>query len=129
MKNINEIIASLNVARSNDCSKEKSEEFKSIIKELLPYGELEQELGLPLKVWVYLIKKEFIEEERIYVENSIDNENEKQLTKKVNGRPQRFILGIDFEEKFIQLQGTEEWCEMPFKDYGKTWALTKEELL
>ena len=37
MKSIREIITDLNVARSNDCSKEKSEEIKGIIQYLLQY--------------------------------------------------------------------------------------------
>ena len=40
---ISEIIAKLNIARSNGCSKEKSEEIKRIVDELLPYEELESE--------------------------------------------------------------------------------------
>ena len=40
---ISEIIAKLNIARSNGCSKEKNEEIKRIVDELLPYEELESE--------------------------------------------------------------------------------------
>ena len=39
---INDIIAELNVVRSNNCSPEKSEEIKQSINELLPYGELDR---------------------------------------------------------------------------------------
>lgn len=42
MKSIRQIITDLNTARSNDCSKEKSEEIKRIIQDLIPYAE-EQE--------------------------------------------------------------------------------------
>ena len=34
-----QIITKLNVARSNNCAQEKSEEFKAIINELLPYAD------------------------------------------------------------------------------------------
>lgn len=34
-----QIITKLNVARSNNCTREKSEEFKGIINELLPYAD------------------------------------------------------------------------------------------
>jgi hypothetical protein len=34
-----EIITKINVARSNNCTREKSEEFKGIINELLPYAD------------------------------------------------------------------------------------------
>lgn len=37
MKSIEQIVTDLNVARSNNCAKEKSEEIKSIINDLLPY--------------------------------------------------------------------------------------------
>lgn len=42
MKTIREIITDLNVARSNNCSQEKSEEIKKIINDLLPYAELQE---------------------------------------------------------------------------------------
>ena len=34
-----QIVTKLNVARSNNCAQEKSEEFKAIINELLPYAD------------------------------------------------------------------------------------------
>ena len=34
-----QIITKINVARSNNCTREKSEEFKGIINELLPYAD------------------------------------------------------------------------------------------
>ena len=45
---LREIVTKLNVARSVNCSEEKSEEIKKIIYELLPYCELEEELGIDL---------------------------------------------------------------------------------
>ena len=44
MKSIRQIITDLNVARSNGCSKEKSEELKNIINDLLPYAEEQERL-------------------------------------------------------------------------------------
>ena len=46
MKNIREIITDLNVARSNSCSKEKSEEIKGIINDLLPHEKQEKALEI-----------------------------------------------------------------------------------
>lgn len=46
MKNIREIITDLNVARSNSCSKEKSEEIKKIINDLLPHEKQEKALEI-----------------------------------------------------------------------------------
>ena len=42
MKKIREIITDLNVVRSNNCSKEKSEEIKKVINDLLPYAEQQE---------------------------------------------------------------------------------------
>lgn len=46
MKNIREIITDLNVARSNSCSQEKSEEIKKIINDLLPHEKKEKALEI-----------------------------------------------------------------------------------
>ena len=46
MKNIREIITDLNVARSNSCSQEKSEEIKKIINDLLPHEKQEKALEI-----------------------------------------------------------------------------------
>ena len=88
---------------------------------------LEEELCLPLKVWAYLIKKFFMTDERIYIENIFDNEKERKVIKEINGREQRFILDIDFDNKYIDIQGFEDWTKQPFKNYGKTWTLPKED--
>ena len=89
--------------------------------------DIEEELGLPLTVYVYLTQKYF-KEQRIYIENIYDDEKEKELTKQVNGRKQRYIIDIDFVKKIVFIQGSEKWARAKFKDYGKTWALTKKEL-
>ena len=46
MKNIREIITDLNVARSNSCPQEKSEEIKKIINDLLPHEKSEKALEI-----------------------------------------------------------------------------------
>lgn len=94
MKNIREIITDLNVARSNSCSKEKSEEIKGIINDLLPYAEIEEELGINLIKFFMGFKKNV----RIYYKKG------KKIKEGI------MTLGI-------------------LQKYGKTWALTKEELL
>ena len=60
MKNIREIITDLNVARSNNCSKEKSEEIKKIINDLLPHEKQEKALEI-LKKEPYIAVNWFIE--------------------------------------------------------------------
>ena len=119
----------------NTASAYNGEQHKAIcgraVLELIEYKKIEKELGLPLKVWIYLVQEFLIKEKRVYIENSIDSEEERQLTKEINnGIDKRFILDIDFEEKKIYVQGEafSPFDGMPFKDYGITWALTKEEL-
>ena len=112
MKNIREIITDLNVARSNSCSQEKSEEIKGIIQHLLTYAEIEGELGICL-VTLSKTKSVFVKD----AGNCICEMTE---------------FGWDFANKrIVGLAGFEK--KIPifafFKDYGKTWALTKEELL
>lgn len=41
-KTIRQIITELNVVRSNGCSKEKSEEIKAVIQDLIPYAEAQE---------------------------------------------------------------------------------------
>ena len=120
----------------NTASAYNGEQHKAIcgkaVLELIEYKKIEEELGLPLKIWIYLVQEVLIKEKRVYIENSIDSEEERQLTKEVNnGIDKRYILGVNFEKKKIYVQGEafSPFYGMPFKDYGKTWALTKEELL
>ena len=71
-KSIREIITDLNTARSNDCSKEKSEEIKGIIQYLIPYAEAEEKLDESMltvaeKIFYYknkMISKKKVEEEQ-----------------------------------------------------------------
>ena len=71
-KSIREIITDLNTARSNDCSKEKSEEIKGIIQYLIPYAEAEEKLDESMlnvaeKIFYYknsMFSKKKVEEEQ-----------------------------------------------------------------
>ena len=49
-KSIRQIITELNVIRSNNCSKEKSEEIKEVIQELIPYAEEQEEHDAMVKM-------------------------------------------------------------------------------
>lgn len=110
MNKLREIITNLNVANSNDVSKEKHEEIRGIIEELLPYAELEEELGIDLIKLIKCIR------------------NEKGIWKKdfdgglINTR---CMLACYFGR--WQIYDKENIYDL--KDYGKTWALTEEELL
>lgn len=119
MKNINEIVASLNVARSNDCSKEKSEEFKSIIQDLLPYAKLEERLGIDL---ITLIKAL---EGGIYI---------KTKQGEIKGTSVTLSYDCDCYNEWLSnfrstLVSSELHTAVNIRDYGKDWALKKEELL
>lgn len=63
MKNIREIITDLNVARSNSCSKEKSEEIKKIINDLLPHEKQEKALEIIKKKGIIVRDGDFTQEE------------------------------------------------------------------
>lgn len=67
-KTIRQIITDLNTARSNDCSKEKSEEIKGIIQFLLPYAEAEEKLDEPLLVVaekIFYYKEKMVSQKRL----------------------------------------------------------------
>lgn len=104
------------------------------------YEDIEEGLGMPLDVWIYLAKQELgadITERygkcyphKIYIENTLDTEEVRKRLTEVNGRPQRSIVSMDFKRKVIQFQGTSnEWViDVPFSQYGKTWTLAEDEL-
>lgn len=48
MSKVREIITQLNVATSSNTDNDKHEELKAIYKQLLPYAEIEEELGINL---------------------------------------------------------------------------------
>ena len=109
MKNIREIITDLNVARSNSCSKEKSEEIKGIIQNLLPYAEIEEELGIDLITLFKALKN------GCYVKPWAEIKHSYEIR-----------TGSDNIHLFLLDENNNDYS---LKDYGKTWALKKEELL
>lgn len=111
MKNIREIITDLNVARSNSCSQEKSEEIKGIIQNLLPYAEIEENIGINLNTLVKALNNP--------IAIKLDNGN--IVTMWCSNR----LYGAGIGDYFLAVDDH----ILHFEDYGKTWALTKEELL
>lgn len=78
-------------------------------KELLQYKQLEEELGIDLIILFKALKEGFVTRHARYTGHG---------------------FYIDFERKCIHLGSAFMWSDtFYFKDYGKTWALTKEELL
>ena len=117
MKKIRESITELNVANSNDVSKTKHDELRGIVEDLLPYAELEEEFGFDLS----LFKKVLLGDKNgICFWSSNDN----------SPRPcGPYRMNMDLSNLRFYSRG-EYWESVYyFKDYGKTWALTREELL
>lgn len=89
---ISEIIAKLNIARSDGCSKEKSEEIKRIVDELLPYEELESENVSKFVDYILVRNKELEEKwgkaffESLDLEKKLENLQNQFYLKLSNGR-------------------------------------------
>lgn len=113
---IREIITRLNIAISNSIEKEKYDELKDIIKDLIPYAELEEELGIDL---ITLFKA---------MKNGIWIKRTNKFGEVFYDREEVSSFSFYFKEIYVEHE-----CEYQYpyalKDYGVTWALTKEELL
>lgn len=84
-------------------------------KELIDYKTLEEELSIDLITLFKALKNGF------YYEIEYEDEFEKGFFKLNNTSMQ-----IDFDKKAFVIESQIFIC---FKDYGKTWSLTQEELL
>lgn len=103
------------VLDENELTKEQKEELnqREIYNKLYQLEDIEEELGIDL------ITKDKVEKNRyVFVgyQNSIEIN---QVEIKKYGR-----LGIDIYDK----NAVFKYNYLPYKDYGKTWALTREEL-
>ena len=114
---IREIVTDLNVANSYSVSEDKHKELRGIIEQLLPYAELEEEFGFDLS----LFKKVLLGDKNgICFWSSNDN----------SPRPVGpYRMNIDFSNLRFYSRGDYWSVVYYFKDYGKTWALTQEELM
>lgn len=113
MSRMREIITELNVANSNNVSEDKHKEIRGIVEHLLPYAEFEEQIGID---FITLTKAL---EDGICFWSSNDN----------NPKPcGPFKLGLDFKNLRFYSCGDYWEASYYFKDYGKTWALTQEEL-
>ena len=134
MKNIREIITDLNVARSNSCSQEKNEEIKGIIQNLLPYAEIEEDLGFNLEILGNTFK------DGIYYCNAVDSETlkpeniEKVYPYRID-KEQQCVWAIKPLKGKVDPQTGISQCYviiLSFAHYNKKgfcgWALTEEEL-
>lgn len=131
MNNIRSIITELNIARSNDCSPEKSEEIKGIIQELLPLAKMEEESGVDF----WLLDK--ICSNGVYCFQESIREFKSKRYGKVS-HIENSDIHIQFFGPYKQkrtgvsimgyIDSKNSYYTLPIKDYGKTWALTKEEL-
>ena len=114
MNKLREIITNLNVANSNDISQEKHQEIRGIIEELLPYAELEEEIGVDLMTLLKALK------DGIYIKfdnGEIEHINGGRIgVIKYYGRHYFVINDLLFRSKLL------------IKSKKKDWALTEEEL-
>ncbi len=88
--------------------------FAQIIKELCEYKTIEEELGIDL-ITLY----------KAYI-NGFHIKYEDGLRGFVKGG--EYFLEICLETKAFKVKAFPDGTKWYFKDYGKTWALTKEEL-
>lgn len=95
--------------------------IEKLQNELKRYKDIERELGIDLMNFVKILKS-------TNIENSVYF---KWLNKK-----EGLVIGSNFfgafyldmkEKAFVEIENLKN--KLYFKDYGKTWALTKEELL
>ena len=98
--------------------------IEQALTELNEYKQLEKELGIDLKTLFKALR------EGIYVRNlGIGNTNwNKEIITKVKVP----CIKLDYKEhKILCFEQKRNWWydQFKFEDYGKTWALTKKELL
>lgn len=108
---IRQIITQLNIATSSNIEHEKHEELKAIYKQLLPYAEVEEELGIDLITLFKALKNGVYSNHYAYAGEEIH---------KIDVELQKRSYGLCVSGGFGEGHN--------IKDYGKTWALTKEEL-
>lgn len=111
---IREIITELNVANSNNVSEDKHKELRDIIEHLLPYAEFEERIGID-----FITLTKALEDGVYYKEYS----HGKFEFCKVRGIEK---IGLSIISNFAPYPECDDIAY--FKDYGKTWALTQEEL-
>lgn len=106
--NLRQTITDLNVIRSYSCDPEKSSEIKNCILGLLSYAEAEEEIGIELTTLVKAITVGF------YYKGT-SSHNIPYIGK---------ARGKHIDKNYFRINNRPYY----FKDYGVTWALTKEEL-
>ena len=100
----------------------KTDEIE-IINKLGQLEDIEEELGVDL---ITLCNKATKEVWYTKLEVDFDYSN----WHKINGQEivikNSIVSRLDFQHKSVYIKGAKQWFDI--KDYGKTWALTKEEL-
>ena len=113
---LREIVTELNIANSNNVSNDKHQELRNVIEKLLPYTELEETFGFDLSIFETVLLGD---KNGICYWSANDN----------NPQPVGpYRMSIDFSNLRFCSYGDFWSVVFYFKDYGKTWALTKEEL-
>lgn len=113
---IRKIITQLNVATSSNVEQEKHEELKAIYKQLLPYAEIEEELGVDLITYFKLKKGTKVYTNSPWLKEECVIES---------------VFGVGKDITYHICPSMYEKCGgyVGIEEYGTTFALTKEELL
>lgn len=97
------------------------ERCKELTYELKKYKDIEKELGIDL---IKIANKQQIvwyKKVCVYYDNNHQEEDRQTIIHN------SIITAVNFDTKTLYIKGAKMWVSIT--DYGKTWALTKEELL
>lgn len=118
----------------------ESSEFERICDELIEYKSLEKELGIDLITLFKALKKGiWYKHNEMKVNPKYYDNNDRwdwcdlpyyiETKKIVIEYIKKFGLRKSNDKLlFFSVRAYDDWYELYFEDYGKTWALTKEEL-
>lgn len=102
------------------------------IEKLSKLEDLEQELGIPLEVLFKALKDGIIPKQHFEDDELIDNKENKVykislVVYKLQNTIEYYLSNIRYQYGDANC-GIDSGCSVELKDYGKTWALTREEL-
>ena len=99
-------------------------DYRKACQKLGQLEDIEEELGIDLSTLFKATKEVWFK--KTMVEYDVGGNWYKELDRTTIIH-NSIVSRIDFQHKSIYIKGAKSWFYI--KDYGKTWALTKEELL
>ena len=114
---IREIITKLNVARSSGIPKEKSDEIKGIIQNLIPYAEAEEDVGCDLTTVLKALRQGSV----LYRPADREGDWHKREVGFLAHRGDRWYLYLRIGEYARIMEDAYP------EDHGITWKLTEEQ--